>query len=274
MVRLPHRTAERLAREEPVVVMGRGHSGTRVLSWALEELGVRLGTLAEKTTGDLQDRRFTRTIKKIAARELERPPLAEPRPADVRRLRRGAFKLLRWMERNAAGWPDRVAWGWKFPETYLVGNVVDAVFPRARYVHMVRDGRDLAFKAHLTDDADRGLGRRLLRHLGALHEPRHLQAARSWDFQVRRFTEFESRLGDRVHRLTFEELILDPEASTKRLCSFLGIGFTDACRRFLAESLRRGKVSQHREEDPARVAEVEALIGPTLEAWGYEREGA
>ena len=39
---------ERLARERPVVVMGRGHSGTRVLAWALEALGICMGTLEEK----------------------------------------------------------------------------------------------------------------------------------------------------------------------------------------------------------------------------------
>lgn len=256
-------TIAQLAGEAPVVVMGRGHSGTRVLAWAIEELGIRLGTLAEKPTGDAQDRRFTRRIKKIAERNVATPAAAAPDPRDVRSFQKAAARFIEWIGDAPAGW------GWKFPETYMIGNVVDAAFPEARYVHMVRDGRDLAFKAHLTDDASRGLGHRLLEHLGALDEPHYIQAARSWDYQVRRFQDFADSVRDRVHEMTFESLCNDPEATMERLCAFLEVDFSPACRDYLRQNIRRGKVSQHLEEDPAQVREVEDIIRPTLERCGY-----
>ncbi len=256
----------RLAAERPVVVMGRGHSGTRVLAWALEAAGIRLGTLPEKPTGDTQDRRFTGTIKRIAASELARPALAAPEPADVRRFARSAARFLRWLDDRAR---DRACWGFKFPEAYLIGNVVDAVFPLARYIHMVRDGRDLAFKEHLTDDEGRHLGRRLLRHLDALGKPRHIQAALSWDFQVRRFSDFETKVPGRVLRLTFERLVEDPGGAMADVCAFVGVPYSTPCREWLAANLKPGKVRQHREADRERIREVEALIAPTLRAWGY-----
>jgi hypothetical protein len=260
----------RLAAERPVVIMGRGHSGTRVLAWALEELGVRLGTLAEKDTGDAQDRRFTRRIKRLARRALRRDPLAPPTRFEIWRFARRAEQFRAWIAAHppANAEPER-AWGWKFPETYLIGPLVDAVFPQALYVHMVRDGRDLAFKEHLTDDADRRLGRALLGELDALEAPHHLQAALSWDFQVRRFDRFAEGLGERCLRLRFEDLIADPEPAMERVAAFLGLPMNERCRAYLRANLRRGKVSQHRSEDPARVAEVEARIAPTLRAWGY-----
>jgi hypothetical protein len=264
----------RLAEEQPVVVMGRGHSGTRVLAWALEALGIRMGTLPEKKTGDAQDRHFTGVIKRLAGREIDRDPCAEPSPTSVRRFARAAAGFLAWMERRAPDWTERRGWGFKFPEAYLIGPVVDAVFPLARHIHMVRDGRDLAFKEHLTDDASRRLGRRILRHLAAIREPHHIQAARSWDFQVRRFTGFSERLGPRVHRLTFERLIADPHGSMREVCAFLDLPMTDACREFLARDLLRGKVRQHRAEDPEKIRAVEEIIGGTLDAWGYLREKA
>ncbi len=278
------RLAERLSRERPVIVMGRGHSGTRVLAWALEALGIRMGTRTAKPTGDVQDRRFTRRIKRIAERYVARPALESPRERDVDRFRRSAARYLEWLD-SPEGRDDRFpaggfteedrgdgspGWGFKFPETYLIGNVVDLAFPRALHVHMVRDGRDLAFKQHLTDDAGRGLGRAILEHLELLDRPHEMQAAISWDWQVRRFEEVESILGERIHRMTFEGLCLDPEATMERLAGFLGVPMNPACRDYLAQNIRRGKVSQHREEDPALIRAIEAEIGPTLRRFGYD----
>ena len=263
------RRARRIAleAERPVVVMGRGHSGTRVLAWALEALGVSMGTLETKPTGDVQDRRFTRAIKRLAERGLARPALAEPPPAELRRFRRAAASYLRWLGRR------RDPWGWKFPETYLIGPVVDAVFPRARYIHMVRDGRDLAFREHLTDDSGRRLGRALLERLDALGEPHFVQAALSWDFQVGRFCEFErERLGDRCHRLHFEALCRAPVPAMEAVADFLGVEMSDACRDYVSANLRADKLAQHRDEDPEQVARVETLIAPTLRACGYEED--
>ncbi|MCU0727152.1 MAG: sulfotransferase [Planctomycetes bacterium] len=268
------RLLARLAAERPVVVMGRGHSGTRVLAWALEALGVRMGTLPDKQTGDAQDRRFTGVIKRLAGHAIDRPALAVPPPQSIQRFARAATGYLVWLRQHVPDWDSRCGWGFKFPEAYLIGPMVDAVFPRARHIHMVRDGRDLAFKEHLTDDASRWLGRRILTRLRALREPHHIQAARSWDFQVRRFSEFEKTLGPRVLRLTFERLIASPEESMRDVCAFLGLPMTGACRAFLARDLEPGKVRQHRTEDPEKVRAVEAIIGDTLEAWGYRREQA
>lgn len=109
---------------------------------------------------------------------------------------------------------------------------------------MVRDGRDLAFKQHLTDDAGRRLGRILL-----------------------------DRLGARCHRLHFEELCRAPLPAMEAVADFLGVEMTGACRDYVAASVRPEKLGQHRSEDPTRVAEVEAVIAGTLAACGYPAEG-
>ena len=48
----------------PVVIMGRGHSGTRVLTYACTHLGLSLGATG-LGTGDANDRKFTEKIKRI-----------------------------------------------------------------------------------------------------------------------------------------------------------------------------------------------------------------
>ena len=262
---IPLRDAgKRLAAERPVIVMGRGHSGTRLLAWALNELGVHMGVQPAVATGDAQDLRFTRTIKRLAVRGVKRPGVEIPDDRDIRRFQRAAWRYMDWLGKT------RPRWGWKFPETYLVGNLTDAVFPCAQYVHLVRDGRDVAFKTHLTDDTRHRLGRAILEHLGVADEPRHIQAAHSWEYQVRRFGDVETQLGDRVHRLTFEGLVDNPIHEMRRICEFLEVPFTEPCRDFLERTVERGKISQYLSESRSRIAEVESMIGGTLQALGYE----
>jgi len=248
--------------------MARGHSGTRILAWAIQKLGVPMGATDDVVTGDVQDLRFSRAIKSIARKALFDPPTTEPELRLFKRFQRAVWRYRRWL-----GDPDGT-WGWKFPETYLIPNYVAAAFPEARHIHMVRDGRDVAFKHHLTDDPDRRLGHRLLKHIGALDLPHHLQAARSWDFQVQRYNEFVRYAQPNVHNISFEQLCRDPLGTMQHVCRFLGREMNDECRDFLAHQINPHKIAQYRHEDPIQLAQVDAEIGPTLSEMGYQCHAA
>lgn len=268
MFNRPSRLARRLAAETPVVVMGRGHSGTRLVAWAIQKLGIRMGALEDVPTGDLQDRRFGRAIKRIAAATLDEPPTLRPDGRLLRTFQKAAWRYMGWLGKSSD------CWGWKFPETYLVPHYVAATFPQARYVHVIRDGRDLAFKRHLTDDPRRRLGQRLLRRVGALDLPHHLQAALSWQFQVRRFEAFRAETSALVHTISFESLCRNPVDTMEGVCRFLDVPMTDACREYLAGEVNPGKVGQYRYAAPRQIAEVEALIGTTLSKLGHTPRAA
>jgi hypothetical protein len=232
--------------ERPVVIMSRGHSGTRVLSWALEALGLRLGARPEIPSGDTQDRRFTRAIMRLVEKSLHLPIEHPPTRGEVRYFCRHLDQYLAWLGPHEAGW------GWKFPETYLIPNVVAAALPEARYLHMLRDGRDVAFKNHETDNPNRRLGKRLLKHLGALGHPHHVQAAMSWDFQVRRFERFLATHDKAVHTLPFEALCTDPLGTIAGVCRFLELPMTNECHGYLERHINRAKVAQYRETPRSR----------------------
>jgi hypothetical protein len=260
--------AIRLAKESPLVVMGRGHSGTRVLAWALQKLGIQMGATEEVPTGDVQDLQFSRAIKRICRASLHRSPTLDADPRLLKCFHRSLDRYLDWLA------DTRGAWGWKFPETYLVPNYVAATFPQARYIHMLRDGRDVAFKHHLTDDPNRRLGRKLLTHLGALNLPHHVQAAMSWDFQVRRFEEFAQYTRPTMCTITFESLCSEPVATMQTVCRFVGREMTPDCRDYLQEQIRPEKVAQYRSENPSQLAEVESAIAPSLARLGYCKQAA
>lgn len=265
----PRRVAarlERLAALEPVVVMGRGKSGTRLVVWAIEALGLPMATHPGVRTGDPADRAFRETVKRLAGRELAvNHPEQVPR-ADILALARAAERLWRRVRRRpGAG----LGWGWKWPETYLIPECVYRVFPRARFLHVVRDGRELAFNRHLTDDPRRRLGRAVLRHLDALALPHHLQAAHSWAYQVERYRRFAGGLpAAQRFETSYEALCRDPAGEMERVAGFLGVPMTAACRDYVRAEFR-ARPPAWRRADPARVREVEAAVGDTLRALGY-----
>jgi hypothetical protein len=258
---------ERLAAERPVVLMGRGKSGTRLLSLACGQLGVALGLTPRLPAADIDHRGFRQTVKWLARRNFAAESLAQVPPGDVLRFEQAMERAWRLLRRRA---PGASAWGWKWPETYLITPIVYAAFPQGRFIHMVRDGRDVAFKRHLTDDLRRPLGRAMLEHLGIVDQPRHLQAARSWQYQVEAYLRFAARIpAEQRLELTYEDLCRSPVETVGRIAGFLGLPFTAASQDWVAQNIQARDLSQFRRAPPEQVREVETLIGGTLTRLGY-----
>ena len=255
---------EMLSRQNPIVLMGRGHSGTRVLSWLCTHLGVNLGTSESLATGDADDQKFTQQIKKITLNNISSTGNGEINKKDLHRFQKavmGYFTRLHCPQTH---------WGWKFPETYLIAPYIATTFPEARYIHLVRDGRDIAFKRHLTDDPQRKLGKKILAAQNALGLPHHLQAALSWAFQVDNFDRFRPSVSaEQVIDVTFEHICLHPYETAQQLCAFLHLPFTDRCQTYIKEQINSRKVAQYKENDPQLIREVEEAITDTLRRYHY-----
>lgn len=253
-----------LGQQSPIVLMGRGHSGTRVLSWICTHLGLQLGASASLATGDVDDQKFTQEIKKITTNNIGISTQESVKQKDLFRF-----------QNAVAGYYARLhhpstLWGWKFPETYLIAPYIAEIFPQARYIHLVRDGRDIAFKRHLTDDPKRKLGRKILASQNALTLPHHLQAAISWEFQVNNFDHFRKTIAtEQILDVTFENICLHPDETVARLCDFLNVPFTQSCQTYLKEQIDPQKVGQYKENDPQLVQEVETQIADTLQRYQY-----
>jgi len=222
-----------------------------------------MGAGPTKPSWDILDARFARTIKALCRTNLHLPPAAPPSPRDLERFQRAVYRFMLKLGDRPHGW------GFKLPETYMLGNFIAATFPEARLVHMVRDGRDIAFKYHRTDRPEQHLGRRTLQHLGVLDQPHYVQAAESWAFQVERFLRFAKRWPHPIHTLSFEALLVDPVREMESLAAFAGRPMTDACRDLLRGQVNPAKIGEYLHHDAAEVAAIEARIGKTLRKVGY-----
>ena len=157
-----------------------------------------------------------------------------------------------------------------------------ALWPEARFVHIVRDGRDVCLSVLNWKKAERTAGR-----YASWEEDPVSTTALWWERKVRRAREDGAALGPGLyHEMLYEELVDDPERECKRLCEFLGVPYDDAMIRFhegreRVEPGRGAKSAWLRVTSGLRdwrtqmctgdVERFEAAAGDLLEELGYER---
>ncbi len=259
--------SKKLEHLRPIIVLGRGKSGTRLLPRCLENIGVAMSIKPQMTSGDVDDFVFRKIVKQLARKNLCIDHAQDVSNADLALFQKSALRLYHQISKN----PNSVnAWGWKYPETYLIAPLVLRCFPRARFIHIIRDGRDVAFRQHLTDDPATPLGHDILQRLNALDQPPHIRGALSWKFQVEKYARFAQQIPQQNQlELRYEALCANPLASFERVADFLDIKMTHKSIEFVKSWIKSDHVKQHRGEDKEQIKEVEKLLRNTLEFFNY-----
>jgi hypothetical protein len=102
-------------------------------------------------------------------------------------------------------------WGDKTPHYTRRMPLIQDVLPEARFIHLIRDGRDVALSM-------------LDVHFG----PDDVQkAAKRWTSWIRKARRHAARL-DHYLELRYEELVTDAEAVLRRMCEFVELPFEPA----------------------------------------------
>ena len=157
-----------------------------------------------------------------------------------------------------------------------------ALWPEAKFVHIIRDGRDVCLSVLNWKKADHIVGR-----YASWEEDPVSTTALWWERKVRKAREDGAALGPGLyHEMYYEDLVDAPERECKRLCEFLGVPYDDAMIRFHEgrERVEPGRGAKSawlrvtsglrdwRTEMPATdIQRFEAAAGNLLEELGYER---
>ena len=210
----------------PAIVFCKSHSGSRYLVSLLQAAGLFMGTHLNDS-GDTLD--LVPLVRYLVIRH--DPDFAaalagqDPMLQDM---------MLAAFAGHLAGLDRQSArrWGWKLCETTFALPVFARLFPRGRFIHLLRDGRDVAFSDHTgpTDDFWRKviLGRADIRRWRglALDGPSyrrrpHLFNAQHWLASVGRGHDFMGSHGSSCLEIRYEDLCLDFPATAKRVLAFL-----------------------------------------------------
>lgn len=225
----------------PIAVGGVGGSGTRVVAAILEEAGVWMGgdlneahdnlwfTLLFKHPGILgaSDQLFRQLISLFLAAmtggskeasinsalldELvnDRRPQHDAAWLNVRAesLRRASIE--RYQTR---------AWGWKEPNTHIVADRLRSHIPKMRYIHVARNGLDMAFSANQNQ---LNLWGPAVLGSDCSENPRN--SLKFWRWAHARILGIGQEMGERFLFVRFEDLCRDPTRHVRSILSFAGV---------------------------------------------------
>jgi hypothetical protein len=166
-------------------------------------------------------------------------------------------------------------YGDKTPSYVTQLPLLKELFPEAKFVHIIRDGRDVAL-SHLDIE---GWG------------PRSLdEAAVQWRRHVLRGITDGAALGSEAYKeLRYEQLVEAPEGVLKGLCDFVGLSYDPAMLRYFERAEKvagqvphfqnlyrpptKGLRDWRRQMDSDDVGRFESLAGDLLAELGYETSG-
>ncbi len=238
----------------PIIIGAVGGSGTRVLARIVSEMGVDIGRDLNQANDDLWMNLLFFRPSRVCSGQFEKVESVSSGMSLMRRHRNGpvfqttANELrflsraitdtwktdnfgktpLRWSLKRLAKFfvPIRrkseecIAWGWKEPTSHFFINQFLGYFPKAKYVHVLRHGLDMAFSSNLNQ----------VKRFGPLFDLQSVtppDALKFWLAANGDALMSMNRYPQRTMVVRFEDLCSDPSNSVRSLASFLGFRPTD-----------------------------------------------
>ncbi len=252
----------------PLLIGATGGSGTRAVAQLVHRAGVWIGSELNDSWDALPLGLYSnRWIDRFwsATAGWRHPLPAELRGAmaeDLAQVLRGHLKpLLEGPERGR--W---TAWGWKEPRCMYLLPFWCSLFPGLRFLHLLRDGRDMAFSGNQNQLAKHGAT-----VLGPAWAERS-QPERSialWARVNSRVAAYgEKTLKERYLAVRFEALCASPAEAGGRVLAFFGLS-PELAERAVEVVSPPATVGRFLGHDPKVVAHLEAIAAPALARFGY-----
>jgi hypothetical protein len=244
---------------QPCVIGATGGSGTRVVARIVRAAGLYIGTELNRYEDALPFASFSdRWINEY---------LATGKSVSGETRRRMADELQGLVDDHLSRRPeDAVGWGWKEPRSIYLLPLLNEEMPKLRFLHFVRDGRDMAFSENQ---------QQLKKHGAAVLEDdsrwrrRPYRSISLWAHVNGEAADYgERELGERYLRVRFEDLCSQPGETARRILDFFGLeGDADAIG--AAEVRPPSTLARWKTKGARTVRTLERFGEPTLSRFGY-----
>jgi hypothetical protein len=233
----------------PGVIGATGGSGTRVLARVVRRGGMYVGSDLNRSDDALDFAAFS-------DRWIDRRERGETPGELVAELR----ALVARQHAEAGGRP----WGWKEPRSLYLLPLLDEQLPGLRFLHVVRDGRDMALSSNQVQ---------LRKHgdavLGPGDDPEPLRSIALWREVNSRAADVGERMGGRYLRLRFEDLCAEPAARVAEVLQFFGLE-GDAAQIAAEEVQAPPSLGRWHDADPELRAALTERAADALARFGYQ----
>lgn len=282
------RTAPERSRAAPIFVVGSARSGTTLLYHMLLSSGGFAHFFGEPAVFDLLVPKFgdltsVRNRERVMNRWIG-SKMHRASGLDGELMRRkvlaecnSSADFLRILMQEVArqqGVPRWAVWG---PDNLLYIREIKSQMPDARFIHVIRDGRDVALSMETEG---------FIRPFPWDRDQALLVAGLHWSWKVRTGREQARTLATDYLEVSFESLVRTPEPVLADVSRFLGcelelerikrdgvgtVKSTNSSFRSLDGDLAANPIGRWRHcLSAAQIAALEACIGDTLESLGYE----
>ena len=248
-----------LAGLEPNVIGATGGSGTRVVGRIVRAGGMFIGT----NLNDYQDALdlggySDRWINEFVATGLD--GTSDEVRAEM------VDDLAAVMQTHRRELPaDARAWGWKEPRSIYLLPFFNSVMPKLRFLHFMRDGRDMAFSENqqqLRKHGDTVLGPEAADAKQPIRSIALWTRVNTWAADLG-----EQHMGARYRRVRFEDLCSDPVETVAGIYDFFGLeGDVEQAAAEVRPPDTLGRWQKGRKKV---VADMHEVARPALERFGY-----
>jgi hypothetical protein len=250
---------DKLSGLSPCVIGATGGSGTRVVARIIRAAGMYIGN-------DLNNYEDALPFAAYSDRWINEYLASGSSPSDDVRGRMAA-ELDGLVDEHLSHRPeDATGWGWKEPRSIYLLPFLNETMPQLRFLHFVRDGRDMAFSENqqqLKKHGDAALER------GLRWKRRPYRSVALWARVNGGAADYgERELGDRYLRVRFEDLCSKPGATAREILDFFGLdGDAEA---IAAAEVRPPKtLARWKTKGERTVRNLERLGDPALSRFGY-----
>jgi len=258
----------------PVVITGRGGSGTRLLSRLIQHAQIFLGNRLNRQGDSLEWVKLNRKFLFDGISLNNQTFNASQKSQLISQAKQILYKN-----------PDNINnldWGFKLPEMlFMLPELFDA-FPQAKLIHLIRHPVSSSLRrTHITSRMDNPVGQWVLpqayQHIGLSEQDiecnsDELNNAISWKFQLDVINKFaENNLNQSNYLvIKFEELIDKPAEVYFRIQQFLG---RDVNNPELPNILIDRNRAELENSDTEEVERIWTLCKNTAEVLGYQKKG-
>jgi hypothetical protein len=258
----------------PVVVFNKSHSGSRLLAELISASGIFMGAHVNESRDSLDIFELVEAL--VTNYYPNYGPLWDGNAPPDTKLTALAQRNL---NRHLDGF-DGGRWGWKLCETTYAVPVIDYCFPGARFIHLIRDGRDVSFSDHRAPNVD--FWRKVYFNTGHIRTWRgmrltpqayrrrpHLFNAVHWVNSVEVGRNYAAMLRERCLEVRYEDLCLRFDATARRVLEFIDAPDPEAAIRAVRSGVRTASVGKHRQQAARKQRQALAITKPLLLSLGY-----